>query len=55
MKATDNRLETGFSVSFYSVTNAFLFAAEQGKEKYPPSMINFATKKSNRLCKTNAM
>ena len=27
MKATDNRLETGLFVSFYSVVNPFLFAA----------------------------
>ena len=54
MKATDNRLETGLFVSFYSVVNPFLYAAEQGKEKSLPYMINVATKKSNRLYKTNA-
>ena len=54
MKATDNRLETGLFVSFYSVVNPFLFAAEQGKEKSLPFLINLATKKSNRLYKTNA-
>ena len=49
MKATDNRLETGLFVSFYSVVNPFLFAAERGKEKSLPCMINLATKKSNAM------
>ena len=55
MKATDNRFVTGFSVSFYSVVNPFVFSAELGKEKSLPCIINFAAKKSYRRYETNAM
>ena len=37
MKATDNRFVNGFSVSFYSVVNPFVFAAELGKENLCPA------------------
>ena len=55
MKATDNRFVADFSMSFHSVVNPSVFAAELGKEKPLPCIINFAAKKSYQPYETKAM